>query len=240
MTQVDLDETGRALIEMTREAYEPSAANRVRVRWRVAHQLAAERSPSGCARRRRVAPIVTWSVAALAVGTAAALAWQGARREPAAYTRSLPAAPVEPASAASNVAAAPALPKHAEGPAAPAASEAAQAAAPAGVPSRPARPATRGSHAQAGDADLADEVALIARAQAATNRGQAERALEALREYDRRHPEGALTQERSAARILALCAAGKPAQARAEAERFRARWPGSPQAARIQSSCAGR
>jgi hypothetical protein len=240
MTQVDLDETGRALMEMTRDAYAPSAANRARVRWRVERQLATERSLSRSARTRRVAPIVAWSVAALAVGTAAALAWQGARGQRAAHTRALPATPSESAPAASNLASVPELPEHAEVLAAPAPSEAAQSAALTAAPSRPARPATRGDHARPGNADLADEVALIASAQAATNRGQAERALEVLREYDRKHPEGTLSQERSAARILALCAAGKREQARAEAERFRVRWPGSPQAARIQSSCAGR
>ncbi|HXK19685.1 MAG TPA: hypothetical protein VNG33_17865, partial [Polyangiaceae bacterium] len=48
---------------------------------------------------------------------------------------------------------------------------------------------------------------------------------------------GALGQEREAARIMALCAAGRVAEGRAAAERFLSTHAGSPVGAHIRSSC---
>jgi outer membrane protein assembly factor BamD (BamD/ComL family) len=86
---------------------------------------------------------------------------------------------------------------------------------------------------------LADETELLARAQGATNQGKPAQALRLLAEYDRRHGGGALGQERSMARILALCGLGRSDSARRQAERFQELWPSSPQAARLSTSCAG-
>jgi outer membrane protein assembly factor BamD (BamD/ComL family) len=49
---------------------------------------------------------------------------------------------------------------------------------------------------------------------------------------------GALSEERSAVRVLAWCAAGQPEQARAARDRFFASYPHSPHAKRILNSCA--
>ena len=46
-------------------------------------------------------------------------------------------------------------------------------------------------------------------------------------------------EERAAASVLALCAAGRAADARAQADRFARRSPRSPLLARIAGSCAG-
>ena len=50
---------------------------------------------------------------------------------------------------------------------------------------------------------------------------------------------GVLREEQRAARILALCAAGRTGEAKAEAQRFLAESPRSPMAERVRSSCAG-
>jgi hypothetical protein len=86
---------------------------------------------------------------------------------------------------------------------------------------------------------LAREAELIAAAQGALAKGQGERALALLAEHGREHPEGALAEERSAARVLALCQSGRVAEARGEAAAFLARAPRSPLVPRIRRSCAG-
>ncbi len=85
---------------------------------------------------------------------------------------------------------------------------------------------------------LAEEVALLGRAQAALRDGAAPRALALLDEHAARFPEGALRQERAATRVLALCAIGRPDEASVEARSFLASSPASPLAARVRASCA--
>ena len=46
-------------------------------------------------------------------------------------------------------------------------------------------------------------------------------------------------EERAAASVLALCAAGRTSEARAAAKRFSSRWQRSPLSARVSKSCAG-
>lgn len=77
------------------------------------------------------------------------------------------------------------------------------------------------------DLGLADENALVSRAQTALARGRAGEALEALSEHQRRFPRGQFTEEREALAIQALSRLGRMEQAVARAERFRARYPGS-------------
>jgi hypothetical protein len=87
-------------------------------------------------------------------------------------------------------------------------------------------------------ADLGGELALLTQVSAATKRRDITQANELLRAYDLRFPSGKLAEERAAAGILVLCAAGHTQTARAEAKRFIERWPRSPLVARIHSSCA--
>jgi hypothetical protein len=84
---------------------------------------------------------------------------------------------------------------------------------------------------------LREETSLLHSAQAALRTDPA-RALELLDEHARRFPSGVLREERSAARVLALCALGRAAEARAEAARFVATWPRSLHADRVRASCA--
>jgi hypothetical protein len=50
-------------------------------------------------------------------------------------------------------------------------------------------------------------------------------------------PHGALSEERSAARIIALCKLGQVATARAEANAFIRRSPQSPLSERVRAAC---
>lgn len=84
---------------------------------------------------------------------------------------------------------------------------------------------------------LRDELALIGAAQSSLGAGRHEAALASLEEHARRFPSGALSLERRALRALALCAAGRRAEGRAEAEAFALRAAGSPLAERVASAC---
>lgn len=84
---------------------------------------------------------------------------------------------------------------------------------------------------------LQDEAALLAEVQGALRSGQAGTALGKLESYDRRFPSGMLRAEADAARVFALCAAGKVERARSAAERFAQRYPSSPALARVQAAC---
>ncbi|HVY47597.1 MAG TPA: hypothetical protein VHB21_17025 [Minicystis sp.] len=68
--------------------------------------------------------------------------------------------------------------------------------------------------------------------------GDAHGSLAKLDELSSRFEHGVLREERLAARVLALCAAGDQARARVEAERFLRAAPDSPHAARVRASCA--
>ncbi|HEY5959066.1 MAG TPA: hypothetical protein VIV60_21055 [Polyangiaceae bacterium] len=67
---------------------------------------------------------------------------------------------------------------------------------------------------------LAQEVALLARAQAALGSGKPAVALDVLNEHERRFGRGLLTEERTAARIQALCALGRSTEADAQLARL--------------------
>lgn len=84
---------------------------------------------------------------------------------------------------------------------------------------------------------LAEEVALLSRASSAFRAGRPAETLEILAQHQRHFPNGALSQERAAARIQALCALGRSKQAEAELERFIKAWPSSPLEARARRSC---
>lgn len=110
-------------------------------------------------------------------------------------------------------------------------------AAPTPVVAPAAPPVVRPRRVEADD-DLAGELLLIQRAQRALARGDGAAALDALDAHARAHPRGRLTEERQAARVLALCAVGRADEARAAATRFVARYPTSPHAARVRGACA--
>jgi hypothetical protein len=63
---------------------------------------------------------------------------------------------------------------------------------------------------------LAEEVALLSRAETALHSGNAAGALEVLNEHERKFRDGLLAEERIAARIQALCALGRKTEADAQ------------------------
>jgi hypothetical protein len=104
--------------------------------------------------------------------------------------------------------------------------------------------ARRSSDAREDDA-LAEEIALLQRAERAIRAGEATLALALLGELDRRFPAPSLREERSAALVLAHCVqsrgddagSSQEREARARAERFLAEAPTSVYADRIRASC---
>jgi hypothetical protein len=101
-----------------------------------------------------------------------------------------------------------------------------------------AAPAAR-AEAPRSAADLvAEEASLLRAANGALARGDSSAALARLDEHAARFPHGALSAERQAARVFALCAAGRTAEARGAARAFLAAHPRSPLAAQVRRSCA--
>lgn len=134
------------------------------------------------------------------------------------------------------------------GPAAPTAEEAdapAPLPAPAAEPPRPASVARARPRAAPSTAapepepasTLPQEVALLRRAQRAINAERPAEALTILADHAVRFPGGVMAEEREAARVVALCRAGRAAEARAAAARFLRERPSSPLAARVRAAC---
>jgi hypothetical protein len=89
------------------------------------------------------------------------------------------------------------------------------------------RPATDSDAGASRDRSLAQENALITRAQSALARRQPTSAIEALREHAAQYPRGQLVEEREALWVQALALADDHEAAAQRAARFRARFPGS-------------
>jgi len=85
---------------------------------------------------------------------------------------------------------------------------------------------------------LAQEVAILSRAASELHAGRAANALKAIDEHQSRFPNGLLTEERRAARVQALCALGRRAEAEAELSRLTRAAPQSPHVARARQFCA--
>ncbi len=86
---------------------------------------------------------------------------------------------------------------------------------------------------------LAEEVALLSRAEKALQAGKPGLALEALNEHERQFGSGLLKEERIAARVQALCALGRTAEANAQLAQLSPKslhGEQSPQACRARSN----
>jgi hypothetical protein len=81
------------------------------------------------------------------------------------------------------------------------------------------------------------EIALLRDARRALRDGQPSSALALLEEHGRRFPNGALAEDRAAARVFALCALGDVPRARAEGVLFLAAHARSPYADAVGGSC---
>jgi hypothetical protein len=83
---------------------------------------------------------------------------------------------------------------------------------------------------------LAAERALLDTARGALEREEGAAALAATSEHERRFPDGILAQEREAMAVRALAMLGRMDEARARADRFHARFPGSALIPALESS----
>jgi hypothetical protein len=103
----------------------------------------------------------------------------------------------------------------------------------------PSEPASRGPAAAPTPTTdpLAEEAALLGRAQSALAAGRNVDALQLLDEHARRFPTGALAPEREGARWLALCGSGRADAVRGTVRAFLERNPSSPLAARLRAAC---
>ena len=214
-----LERKAHRLVELGRGGDDPSAAQLLSLHGAVAARIAAEGAiaASGTTVTGKVASAGAFMkglVAAGAIATGAAGFYALQPSEPA------PARPVHVA---------PSPPKSQPEPApAPETSVAPVTETPA-PPSRAVKPPS--------SLRLEDEAALLAEVQGALRSGQATVALGKLESYDRRFPAGMLRAEADAAKVFALCSAGRVEKARAAASRFAQRYPSSPARARVQAAC---
>jgi len=84
---------------------------------------------------------------------------------------------------------------------------------------------------------LAGEVALLSRAETELRAGRPGNALLALNEHQRKFPRGALAEERTAARIQALCALGRSDEADAQLKQLQHISPNSAHQERARQVC---
>jgi hypothetical protein len=109
----------------------------------------------------------------------------------------------------------------------------AAATAPSAEPER----LTAAPAANAQPPSLVDESRALGAVQAALNTSDATGAIRLLDAQDRQFATGSLVQERAAARVLALCMAGRTVDAHAARDQFLVAYPGSPLARRINAAC---
>jgi hypothetical protein len=216
-----LDDETRALIAAARGVHDPSEISRARVRRGVEVKLAAglglALAPAATALAG--ATKVTLVVAALgtAVGTGV-YTLKAREHKPAPVV-----AKARPIAAARPVVPPPPVEKP----------------APVAAPAPRRRPHAAAPVPEVSASALAAETALLGAANTALAHRDVKTAIALLQDYDRRGGPGVLAEERTVTGVLALCAAGRPDAAQAEARHFRARWPRSPLAARVDGSCVG-
>jgi hypothetical protein len=224
---VTLNPRAQALVEAGRGALRPTAADRERIHAALRSRLGdAAFLGAGEASTPAVSVPKPWraivSTVAVGLGVAGTALYFGLR-EPA---RPAAAASVTPTSAAI------ASPNRAsEEP-----SSAPMPRSPATV--EPAASVSRRAPERFAPDRLAQEVAILSRAASELHAGQAASALKAIDEHQSKFPNGLLTEERRAARVQALCALGRRAEADAELSRLTRAAPQSPHVARARQFCA--
>jgi hypothetical protein len=233
-----MDPLARELLDETRHAHDPSSEDRLRVRAKLAARIGAGAlAGRGLTKKALASSGLTLVKLVVPVTLAGAVGWYllrgpvGAPEAPRVEERS---AAVAAASSAPAVQLLPgAAPEEV-------ASTASVSTAPLDSALRVAQlPATGHSTRAQPSADLEAEMGLLTSSQAAIQRGDYSAALAKLDEHQKAFPAGVLSEERTAARIVALCGAGRQAEARSLAAAFLARHPSSPLAPRVRGSCAG-
>lgn len=236
----ELDDNARSLLDDMRDQDDPRAGDRERVRAALVASLGpgvfpstARGSGSGAppAASPGLVPVAKVLIGLAVVGAIAGGALLVTRHPASAPTSAPPArTPAPKLVVTASAAVPPALP-----PAPPPPAPAVSAAPARGVASRAVRAPRPVTSAPA----VADEVAILTRAYSALGHGDPAKALAELDEHADRFPDGALAEERAAQRVLALCRLGRVEEARADAARFLEKYPASPQAPRVRSSCGG-
>jgi hypothetical protein len=252
----------RALIEQARAADEPSARDRARVRGKLAVSAASLVGTVGASLAAKSAAAATGAKAA-GLGVAALAKWtaglvvavavgagtyqvvtspesgaaSGAPSESSLSsekaTRGEPRVVMEEVSPKKEVAATPfpsvSPPRHLP------------PSRGAGEGNRKATAPERGGPIVAEEAGEKprSEVESLARAQGKLARGQAAEALELVLAHRREFPRSALSAERLAVQVLALCQLGRTLEAERAFEEFERLAPSSPLGPRLLASCAG-
>jgi len=232
----DLNSDGKALVRAGRQADRPSSADRERVLAALRARLGdaavlstgLAHAPSGAGVPR--SPFVKWAWVGSTVLAAGALwlvprVWQhGEKATPAPSAVSVPSVKSAEPETAGVLGSAPQAP-------------------PSASPSALVAPAvsSRSVETQRGPArsrdGLADEVALLSRAETELRAGRPAKALLALAEHQRKFPRGALAEERTAARIQALCALGRNDEANAQLRQLLHISPNSAHEGRARQAC---
>lgn len=222
----ELGPDAQALVRAGRGALKPSAADRERVaralHSRIGSSATASNGGSTVAASHGLRAKLFAVVGTGAVVGAALIAWSVSTRRaevtpPAvAVPLVVPAAPV----VVPNIEPAPVV----------------SATPPTPVEALPVEPRAVATRRASGR--LAEEVAILSRAEKELHAGRPSSALAVLEEHRQKFPNGELAQERIAARVHALCALGRVADAEAALARLRRVSPGSPQEGRAREACA--
>jgi hypothetical protein len=217
----DLNSKARALVQAGQSALRPKPADRERVEAALRARLGPEALPYANGISHVVSATAWKVVTGVAIGVCVVGVWT---------LRDLPRTPDVQARNRSPVAEAPSAisPSHAP-------AELPLRAAPLTAPNESAPAAVTSSKAAPGARDrLAREVALLSQATLELRASRAAAALKILGEHQRKFPNGALSEERRAAKAQALCMLGRVSEGRAELARLT---PHSPAAAHAEEVC---
>ena len=223
-----LSPEAQELVSAVKRAYQPSDGDRARVLEALRGRLGDAavlgdgmvRASAGA--RRFWSPASKLAVAGLAVLGGGAL-WLALRAGPGSS--------VAPPRTESPVAAPTPPPSAMEAPASVPSESPPESTEPPVTQPSVARPARRVRDA------LSEEVAIMSRAETDLHGGKPESALKALDEHERKFGNGVLAEERTAARVQALCALGRTAEADAQLARLLRIAPNSPHTKRALQAC---
>lgn len=241
------------VLARARRGTEPSAMDEERVRRRLhARVLAAPlllgaRSAHAWATLSKLGAAKIWIAlgvcggAALVAGVAVQQDWgsfsgaqRGARTAPLEGVKAAerpPGAPLSNSSVVDALASAASAASVAQPLPAPTVAAAASASGPLKRPSASAAAVTSLSAE-----DMQLEISGLQRAQQLLHAGNAAQAVTTLDQLARQVPAGALTEERAATRVIALCSLGRSGDASVEA--FLSRYPNSVHSSRVRSACS--
>ena len=211
----ELSPRARALFEAGRQSLQPTEQDRQRNLQALARHIdGLEPTPEPAPRAGTpVSGLGLPGITAIVVGLALVGAGVFRLGRPQSHETPLAAIPSAPL-----VSASPPSASALEVPA-PSAAAAASEVAPVDVSTTARASARSSTGAPAGDR-LAEEVALLSAAERDLRAGQYQDALRVLNEHRRKFPQGALAQERIAARVQALCGLGRAGEAQTELARL--------------------